>query len=403
MSSVLAGVCVDYILDHIRNMEMVRFPTEFDALFGEAFPHRCVTDGSGAMQMYYYILHGFLSADLSIMDDAIGSEELWKRCLPRATLHSADSDMIIHNFYDEHLVSEPNKLECLYERVLAALCKLKRGGFGFIEGIASNRVNYLHTTMSSLYLHPELCRIRIFASKPGGRWTVVVQKCFDVLPQTCEYLFAPVAKLQSPDEPSVLVLVTSAVKSKGNTTIFSERTRFRQLQLSIRSALQKIPNAFLVVSDVSRLDEDVLRREGVDAVVVHEELEGMPKSLCESLMMSSVFKRYIRDPTNPFGAVVKLSGRYVLTQNFVNYDPRVVTCKQTHTGRVMTRFLSVPRDLFGRFCDSLDVVCRLPELEQSTGDIEGVLGTYFRELVGSNVEALGVSGFFAVQGQLVVE
>ena len=141
------------------------------------YPNRSVDPGNqergGAMQIYYYILHGFSSSQLNLVNlledenDIVLTRNLWSKFLPRSRIDTSISsdyqyDMIIRNYYSEDLVSHPNKLENIYETIMSFFPCVKMGGMIIIEGILGDRVNFIHSTMSSLYLHPELCKVKIF-------------------------------------------------------------------------------------------------------------------------------------------------------------------------------------------------------------------------------------------------
>ncbi len=436
--SILKNVSIRYALDHYRNLVMSRYPSELDDLMKSVMPDskrhaRKESDfANGAMLFYHYIMHGFRSNGLKIMNvverdlERIPTHRVWMTYLQlpmedidiclygdittRVKPHRHDA--IIFNHYDPERSSEEH-IENIYQYILFALQGVKPYGFVAIEGIPPSSIHYLHSVIGYLYLYPEMCEVNTvvpLASSGESTYTVFVRRMFteSVVPEHCLPLFGPMMPLVVPEQGSVMVLVTSAVKSKNNSNIVPERTRWRQLLHSIRTVRSKIPNAYVVVTEVSHLEDkqiEELSLNGVNEVRVFASLEGVPKSYCESIVMKQIYSDFLLRPDNDFTCAIKLSGRYFLTPEYEFNRPDEVVCKRMRPQEVMTRYIQIPRRLFGKYVDVLNQVVEMPEVQKAEMDIEHALGRTFPEMdeAAASIRVLNVGGFYATNGQMLVE
>jgi hypothetical protein len=147
-----------------------------------------------------------------------------------------------------------------------------------------------------------------------------------------------------------------------------------------------------------------LGENGVDELQTFKGLEGVPKSYCEALVLRKVFKEVIE--TRPvFDSLIKLSGRYFLTDDFPTYDPTKIICKRMRPQEVMTRFFSIPRSFYSRFAEVLEAVANRPEVQAKEMDIEHGIGQACPEMdeAAATRHSLGIAGFYATNGQMLVE
>lgn len=436
--SILKDVSIRYALDHYRNLVMSRYPSELDDLMKSVIPdskRHAKKDSDfadGAMLFYHYIMHGFRSNDLKVMNvveneeeripthrvwmtylqspmqdiDVCSYEELTSRMKP----HTFDA--ILFNHYDPRRSAEEH-IENIYQYILFALQGVKPFGFVAIEGIPPSSVHYLHSVIGFLYLYPEVCEVNTIvplASSGESRYTVLVRRTFmdSVIPEHCIPLFGPMMPIVVPEREPVLVLITSAIKSKGNSNIVPERTRWRQLLHSVRTVRQKIPNAYVVVSELTPLNEAMMKDltvNGVNEVRVFAALEGVSKSYCESIVMKQIYSDFLLRPENDFICAIKLSGRYFLMPDYEFKTPDEVVCKRMRPQEVMTRYIQIPRRLFGKYVDVLNTVVQMPEVQHAEMDIEHALGRTFPEMdeAAASIRVLNVGGFYATNGQMLVE
>lgn len=437
--SILRDVSIRYVTDHYRHLIMSRYPSELDDLMKSVMPQSKrytdktdYTKGNGALLLYHFLLHGFRSDKLKIVNviedesERIDTHRVWMTYLQLpseeievCTYEELPSkvkphlfDAILFNHYDPERSSEEN-IENIFNYILFALQALKPFGFVAIEGIPSSHVHYLHSVIGILYMYPELCQVDVFVplqSSDTSTYTVVVRRMFEetCIPESCAPLFGPVPDITNPEARPVLVLVTSAFKSTNNFNIVPERTRWRQLLHSVRTVRKKIPNAHVVVTDVSLLDEARVRDlqiNGVNEIRLFAQLEGVPKSYCESIVMYRIFQDFLSRPDNPFECAIKLSGRYFLTPRFSFQNTGEVVCKRMRPQEVMTRYIQIPRDLFEKYISVLEVVTKIPEVQKAEMDIEHALGRTFPEMdaAGERTRKINVAGFYASNGQMLVE
>lgn len=441
--SILKGVSFDYITNHYQNMVMHRYPSELCDLFKHVFPlgkrhadKARIDEGHGATLFYHYLIHGFRNYGVRVLD-VVESEShvhptrlVWNTYLQDVNITKVMTyadflsescsipvrslDLAIFSMYDPAR-SEMNSIEQVFRIIAHAIHLVKPSGFLFIEGIAPESVHYLTAAVSNLYLYPKMCRPFVFSplgSTKTSYYNVGIQRVFEgdynVLTPGM-YPLTPVPRLLSTTSTKkTFVLVTSAMKSIGNSNIFSEDTRFRQLLHSVRTVHQHIPNAHVCMSELSELSPEqmsVLGDNGVDELQTFKGLEGVPKSFCEALVLRKVFTEVIQRRADEFDSVIKLSGRYFLTDDFKTYDPTQIICKRMRPQEVMTRFFSIPKSLFGRFVEVLDTVAERPEVQSKEMDIEHAIGQACPEMDEASMKwpRLGIAGFYATNGQMLVE
>ncbi len=438
-ASILKDVSIKYATDHYRHLVMSRYPCELDDLMRSVLPQSRrhadkveYNNGNGALLLYHFIMHGFRSNGIRLLNvieqesERAPTHRVWMTYLqlPMQEVEVCSYgevgsrakpnyfDAILFNHYDPARSTEEH-IENVYQYILFSLQSLKPYGFVAIEGIPQGSVHYLHSVIGNLYLYPELCEINVLVplqSSETSTYTVIVRRMFDTphVPDTCRLLYGPVPALLVPDSPSVLVLVTSAFKSTNNSNIVPERTRWRQLMHTIRTVRCKIGNAHIVVTDVSALSESQMNdlcTNGVNEVRVFAQLEGVPKSYCESIVMYRVFSDFLGRAELSFACAIKLSGRYFLTPAFSFGKTDEVVCKRMRPREVMTRYIQIPKSLFEKYIDVLRTVTEMPEVQKAEMDIEHALGRTFPEMdeAGERTRVIHVSGFYATNGQMLVE
>ncbi len=436
--SILKDVSMRYAMDHYRNLTMSRYPSTLDDMIKSVMPDskryakKDSDNADGAMLFYHYLLHGFRSDGLRLMNvieseqERVPTHRVWmtylqlpmeevdvcsyEECSKRLEPHTFDA--IIFNHYDLIRSTEEN-IENVYNYITTGLQCVKPYGFVAIEGVPPSSVHFLHTVIGFLYMYPEMCEVNTVSplvSTGESRYTVFVRRMFTqkTIPQSCMPLFGPMPAISVPESGSVFVLITSAMKSKNNSNIVPERTRWRQLLHSVRTVRSKIPNAYVVVTEVSPLDEKLVQElssNGVNEVRVFPALEGVAKSYSESLVMKHIYSDFLLRPGNDFVCAIKLSGRYFLTPAFEFGRPDEVVCKRMRPQEVMTRYIQIPRRLFGKYVDVLNQVVQMPEVQRAEMDIEHALGRTFPEMdeAAARIRVLNVAGFYAASGQMLVE
>jgi hypothetical protein len=439
--SILKSVSFEYITQHYQNMVMHRYPSELCDLFKHVFPEgkrhadkARVDVGNGATLFYHYLMHGFRNYGVRVLD-VVESEShvhptrlVWNTYLQNiettqvktyaeflaSNIPARSLDVAIFNMYNPAR-SELNSIENVYRIISHVIHLLKPSGYMFFEGLSLESVHYITATVSNLYMYPNMCRPFIFSPLGTTRTSyamVGIRRVFEgdynVLTPGM-YPLVPVPRGMKSSPHKTFVLVTSAMKSVGNSNIFSEDTRFRQLLHSVRTVHQHIPNAHVCVSEITELSAEqlsVLGENGVDELQTFKGLEGVPKSFCEALVLRKIFKEVVETRSDQnFESLIKLSGRYFLTDDFPTYDPTEIICKRMRPQEVMTRFFSIPKSFFGRFVEVLETVANRPEVQAKEMDIEHGIGQACPEMdeAAATRPRLGVAGFYATNGQMLVE
>ncbi len=432
--SILRDVSLSFISDQYQNMVMHRYPSELCEIFQKLIPDcqryaskSIIPLGQGATLYYHYILHGFRNYGIRVLNIVETPAEVYPTkaswglylqsidCAEVMTFETFTKtfsvlprnmfDMIIFNYYNEERSKEEN-IEDVYAVMTFSLQLLKPYGFVHVEGIQPSSIHFLQSTLSNLYLYPEVCQVHIFCpfrNSTTSKYIASLRRMYIDENQTLP--LGPVRPEYVLESPKKFVLITSAVKSVNNSNIFSERTRFRQLLHSVRTVMMMIPNAHIVVSEVSDLSDSqvqTLADHGVKQIFTFEALEGVKKSYAEALVMRQVFQRV----DDSFCAFAKLSGRYFLIERFrETYNAEEIYCKRMRPKEVMTRFFSIPNKFFGKFRDVLQTVCEDPQVVQGEMDIEHALGRNFEEMdeAAQHFPSIGVAGFYASTTQMIVE
>lgn len=166
-----------------------------------------------------------------------------------------------------------------------------------------------------------------------------------------------------------LVVITSVVRPHNlEFSVFSPEERFQQLLESVRSVCAKIADSFVVVVEQSRYSENQLEAlQDAGAQAVHYTATmlkqiGEPKSLLDFFHseLFSIIQREI-----DIQSITKLSGRYVLQDDFVfHYDGDFCVCKvvepaESYSGMgfVQTFFYSLPIKYFEGYLKGLERCC----------------------------------------------
>jgi hypothetical protein len=167
-----------------------------------------------------------------------------------------------------------------------------------------------------------------------------------------------------------LIVITSVIRPTNAPTVFSEEERFDQLQESIKSARSKIPECLVVVLEGSSYTEDQVKTvlESGAHHIVNINVDGYDKQSGESSTLRTFFGSTtfsdLRERHNIL-SIAKLSGRYVLTDDFVfHYDGETCICKicepeDSYSGRgfLYTRYYSLPITYLDNYLQGLDKCC----------------------------------------------
>ena len=130
-----------------------------------------------------------------------------------------------------------------------------------------------------------------------------------------------------------LVLVTSIIDtpniplSYGKRSIFTTEQRFEQTKNTIKSIKDKIPNAkiFVIECSIFNKEQELFFTENSDYLLnlyydldIRNNIYSISKSLCEGTMTINAFNYIIKNNIK-FDNLIKISGRYYLSENF-NYN-----------------------------------------------------------------------------------
>lgn len=435
--SVLRHVPIRNVLDHYKTMNMQRYPSELCDLFRKHAPllNRHAPEGSGTTLFYHYLLHGFRETELRIlmvMDQDDDNQQYHFTCtkvLLGSYLNGNHKIVVAthetwenqHTFFDvivfDHSADRfqsPEDMETmLFEKQMKAMAWLKQYGIVCFEGYNKNVSHYVYGTLCCVNLYPSHYEQHVSTLHDKSETLMTI--CKKLTPSAT----SPWERSEMHDNEKrddVLVLITSSVTSKGNSNVFAENTRFRQLIHSIRSVYRNIPNAYVVVSETSRLSDNrlqQLREENVKEMVMFGHLDGVAKSLAEAIVLDNVVRHYFpaheqqqQQQHKTFSAFCKLSGRYVLLDTaFVYTHPDRFMCKRMRPKEVMTRFFQIPLRGIATFQHALTKILACPKFQDNKIDIEHALGEHNPQMDEESTKwiLLGVAGFYATVCQMIVE
>lgn len=439
--SILKNVPIQAIQDHIRSLVMHRYPSELCNLFEKYHPeakrHASTTSDevSSFTLFYHYLLHGFRSTkDLRILTIVKNESEVvitqrimftylfdikktltitYEQYKNLQILPQNEFDLIIFDMHDENYFEENLLEEFVYENQEKCIPALKLYGLICFEGFKQNRVHRVYSLLSEYYLYQDFCDQYLFfpnITNNKSRFMTIFRKKQNNIPWDIQNNLELV---HEKTKDSVLVLITSAIQSNNNNTIFLEKTRFRQLIHSVRSVRRNIPNAYIIISEINDLNEsycNILTYEGVREIHYYRQLNNYPKSFSEGVVLFNVLRTFCGTENEEenkkefeYRSFIKLSGRYIILDNqpLFNYDEPV--CKHLHNKEVMTRFFNIPKKYIRRFQEVLKKNLDSQDFRDSKIDIEHGIGQYFHELDDINCNYLGVAGFYATNAQMVIE
>ena len=210
-----------------------------------------------------------------------------------------------------------------------------------------------------------------------------------------------------------LIVITSVVRPKNAPSVFSAEERFDQLLDSIKGATCKVPDCFVVVIEGSSYTDDQVRAvmESGAHHIAHVNVDAYAKSLGEVMLLRTFFRSDIflgLIEKHNILSVSKLSGRYVLTDDFLfHYDGDTCICKisdpgTTYSGHGIldTRYYCFPITYLENFLQGLDKCCQngiFVDIEHSFYLYQAVPV----DKINRDKQKINVSGCYAPDGKYV--
>jgi len=164
------------------------------------------------------------------------------------------------------------------------------------------------------------------------------------------------------------VLITSVIHtpdtplSYTNTrSIYSTEQRYEQTKKTIQSIKNKIPDAIIVIVECSELSEseEKFLSQHCDKVInlysyidIRSNVYGISKALGEGTLTYNALN-YIQQNNIQYDNLIKLSGRYLLSDNFdlnnFNNDSIVIKYIDGNTNNVITSLYKLPHKVVEKF------------------------------------------------------
>lgn len=208
-----------------------------------------------------------------------------------------------------------------------------------------------------------------------------------------------------------LIVITSVIRPKNAASVFSQEERFQQLLGTVESARAKIPDCLAVVVEGSTYTDDQVKKvvdSGADHIV-HVNVDAYEKQSGEVMLLRTFFASDLfQRVKGKVRSVSKLSGRYVLTDDFVfHYDGDTCICKvsdpgTTYTGHGIldTRYYCFPIVYLDNFLRALETCCQrgiFVDIEHSFF----AYGAIPLQKINREVQKINVAGCMAPDGKYV--
>ena len=178
-----------------------------------------------------------------------------------------------------------------------------------------------------------------------------------------------------------LVIITSVIHTVpqdlnyGPRSLMTHATRFQQTIHTIKTVREKVPMAYIVLIEGSKLQDkeqhilDLLCDEVIDATELAPYTNGKYKSLAEIKLLLYGLQRI---DLNNFSTLSKISGRYYLTDNFkwdmYPLSKALYQCERTN--KCNTRYYRIPKKYFKTYIDTLKAAEQDPSIVNGWWDIE---------------------------------
>lgn len=215
-----------------------------------------------------------------------------------------------------------------------------------------------------------------------------------------------------------LVLITSVICITNNPlsytnirSIYSHKERFEQTKITIKSVKEKIPNSKIFIVECSELDEEMTKYliansdfflNLYDNEKVKNYTTGISKSLGEGTLTIHSLK-YIINNNIEFSNLIKISGRYWLSDNFnycnFNNDDVVINCIEGNRNNVLTALYKLPKIVIVNLIEFLE--SKINDMIKCIG-YEILFAIFINNLNASIkiIKPIGVEGYVAVSKTL---
>lgn len=211
-----------------------------------------------------------------------------------------------------------------------------------------------------------------------------------------------------------LVLITSVICTTNmplsytnNRSVYSHEERFEQTKKTIKSIKEKIPNSkiFLVECSVLNIEQSDYLIQKCDFFLnlytnelIRDCTTSVSKSLGEGVMTLFALK-YIIDNNIVFDNLIKISGRYWLSNNFdyTNFNNNDITIKyiENDKNNVFTALYKLPKQSVINYKTFLEG--RLNDMKNCIG-YEILFGIFIKTetKVIKNIDPIGLEGYVSV-------
>ena len=208
-----------------------------------------------------------------------------------------------------------------------------------------------------------------------------------------------------------LVVITSAIKSLTSDSVFSPEVRYLQLLRTLLTAIEKVPNPYIVVLDTGTMTEaqeymiKIYANEFFSMNVSQFTKNGGEMAMLYLYFVSESFKKIL--PT--ISTINKLSGRYYLTDRFdfnkFDSTKNVIRLRDRKTENIPpyfdTRFFRIPVERFAKFWEKYNNY--MTTSTQQSINMCSVENLYYNNKFFEAEDCehdthIGVGGFFACTG-----
>ena len=205
--------------------------------------------------------------------------------------------------------------------------------------------------------------------------------------------------------PSIIKCIDKNLSYTNTRSEYSPHERYEQLLKTIRSAREKIPNAYIVLlecsKDIEEYEEKIipLVNEYINYYNINSDItnavESIYKGYGESLTIYTFLKNHFmkKDILEQYENIIKISGRYFLNSNFdyniFNNDENIFRYYPQHNV-VTTRLYKINKKYFELYISNFINIIR----KCIQGD--SIENNIVCKLPYKHVDYLGVSGYIAI-------
>ena len=209
-----------------------------------------------------------------------------------------------------------------------------------------------------------------------------------------------------------LVLITSVINTPNTPlsysktrSIYSRQERFEQTKKTIKSIREKLPSDKIIIVECSDFNEEenIFFKDNCDYILnlwdkkeLHDNIFGISKSLGEGTMTIEALK-YIEELNLEYNYLYKISGRYLLNENFKieNIQNNIFKRINKNENNIFTALYKIDKKTVEKLVFFL--INNIENMKKCIG-YEVLMSRFVKNIDKKLVDTIGLSGFVTVCG-----